>query len=377
MNTIEIAPRTVFRAVVVVLAAIALASLLAAVVYDIRQTLRWVGAAVFIALALAPAVSLVERISVRDRHPPRWLATLAVFAVGFCALVALVLEVIPPMVGEVEELGSGAPGYVGDFESWARESESFRELNQKYDLTETLNEQAEKLPSRLGDAANELKVVTVGLLRNAVGGITVLVLAFFMLLEGRGLLDRGLGALRPEHAARGERIAERIYSIVRGYVTVNLLLALSAGVFTWIVLTVLGVDVAVPLAILVALFDLVPLIGLTIGGLVVALLVAFNDFPTTLIVWAIAFLVYQQLQDRVIQPMLYGRSVQISPLIAIVALLAGAQILGILGALLAIPVAASIGAAVSELRSGRGGDQVAERSPAASAPGGGSEPASA
>jgi predicted PurR-regulated permease PerM len=131
---------------------------------------------------------------------------------------------------------------------------------------------------------------------------------------------------------------------------INLLLATVAGLFTWLVLSLLGVDIAVPLAILVALFDLVPLIGLTIGGLFVAVVVSFDSFPTDLIVWVVAFLAFQQVQDRVVQPMLYGRAVRISPRIAIVALLAGAQILGILGALIAIPVAASIGAVVGELR---------------------------
>jgi predicted PurR-regulated permease PerM len=360
MQTIDIPARTVLRAVVIVLLSLALASVLAAVVYDVRQTLRWLAAAVFLALALAPAVGAVQRIRVRGHHPPRWLASALVFVAGFFVLVVLVLEVIPPLVTEVEQLGSTAPGYVHDFERWAEDNDSFRELNQKYDLTKTLNEQTSQLPSRLGDAANELRVVTVGLLRNALGGITVLVLAFFLLLEGRPLLDRGLGTLAPRHAETGERIAQRIYGIVRGYVTINLLLATAAGAFTWLVLTLLGVEVAVPLAILVALFDLVPLIGLTIGGLLVAIVVTIDAGPSGLIIWLVAFLAYQQIQDRAVQPMLYGRAVQINPLIAIVALLAGAQILGILGALIAIPLAASIGAVVGELRErgyGRGPDE--------------------
>ena len=110
------------------------------------------------------------------------------------------------------------------------------------------------------------------------------------------------------------------------------------------------VDLAVPLAILMVFFDLIPLVGLTIGGIFIALVAALHDFPTALLIWLVAFLAYQQLQDRVVQPMLYGRAVQISPLVAILALLAGAQILGILGALLAIPVAASIGVVFSILR---------------------------
>ncbi len=109
-------------------------------------------------------------------------------------------------------------------------------------------------------------------------------------------------------------------------------------------------DLAVPLAILMALFDLVPLIGLTIGGLIVAVAAALHSFPDALIIWLVAFLAYQQLQDRVVQPMLYGRAVQVNPLVAILVLLMGAQILGILGALLAIPVAASIAVVVQAFR---------------------------
>lgn len=273
---------------------------------------------------LAPAVSLFERISLRGHHPPRWLAILSVYVGGLVLLGVLVLEVIPPLISEVEELGTDAPAYVRDFEHWASDSSAFRDLNQQFDLTRTLNEQAASLPSRLGDAANELETISVGVLKNLVGLITIVVLAFFLLLEGRPLLDRMLGSLRPDHSERGERIATRIYAVVKGYITVNLLLALAAGLFTFAVLTLLGIAVAVPLAILVALFDLVPLIGLSIGGLLVAVVIAFDDFPRDIVVWTIAFIVYQQVQDRVIQPMLYGRSVQISPLIAILALLAGA-----------------------------------------------------
>ncbi len=380
MSTIEIEPRIVFRTVIVALVAIAIGSVLVGAIEDVQQTIRWLAAAIFLALALAPAVALVERIAVRGHTPPRWMSIVAVFIAGFLLLAFLTLEVIPPLISEVEDLGTEAPAYVKDFEAWASDSAAFRELNQDFDLTKTLNEQASALPSKLGDAANELESISVGLLRNLVGVVTVLVLAFFLLLEGRELLSRMLGSLRSDHAERGQRLATRIFDIVRGYVSVNLLLALAAGLFTFAVLSLLGIKVAVPLAILVAFFDLVPLIGLSIGGLLVAIVIAFDDFPRDIIVWAVAFIVYQQIQDRVIQPMMYGRAVQISPLIAILALLAGAQILGILGALIAIPVAASIGAAWSELRGAFPGaaDQPADggSEPPRAGPAGNSEPAS-
>ena len=104
-----------------------------------------------------------------------------------------------------------------------------------------------------------------------------------------------------------------------------------------------------PLAVLVGNPRPRPLIGFTIGGLLVAVVAALHDFPTALIVWAALFLVYQQLQDRVIQPLFYRSAVRIHPVVAIVAVLAGAQLAGILGALLAIPVAASLGVIYDEL----------------------------
>jgi len=136
--------------------------------------------------------------------------------------------------------------------------------------------------------------------------------------------------------------------VVKAYVSVNLMLAVAAGVFTWLALEIMGVDLAVTMGVIVGLLDLMPLIGFTVGGILVAIVAAFHDFPTTLIIWLVLFVVYQQLQDRVIQPLLYRSAVQIHPAVAIVSILVGAELAGILGALLAIPVAASIGVLIDE-----------------------------
>lgn len=361
MSSLQIDSRTVFRIVFIAILAVAVAALAREVIFDVRQTLRWLAAALFVALALAPAVALVQRVSIRGHCPPRWLAIASVFVASFAALVFLTLNVIPPMIGEVEKIGSQGPAYVQDLKEWANDSSAFQDLNEKYHLTERLSAQTEKLPSELGQAANELKGLSVGVLKNLVSAVTIVVIAFFLLLEGPGLLDRFLRWLGGERERRGRAIADGVYAVVRGYITVNLALAVAAGLFTWGMLEILGVDLAVPLAILMALFDLVPLIGLTIGGLVVAVVASLHSFPDALIIWLAAFLIYQQLQDRVVQPMLYGRAVKVNPLVAILVLLAGAQILGILGALLAIPVAASVAVVFETLR----GDQKAPTEPAA------------
>lgn len=373
MEAARIQSRAVFKVAAVALLAIGAALLFEHVVVEVRTTIRWAVAAIFVALALSPAVELVERPRIRGRNLPRWLAILVTYVIAFVAFGLLILHVIPPIVSEAEGLGSKLPTYVKDFEDWAKGNEEFRELNDKYDITHLLSQEASQLPSKLGDAANAAKSITVGLLNNVVEAVIVLTLAFFLLLNGGTQAKRLMARLRPPHDERALRVATRIAGIVRSYVSINLLLAALAGVFTWAVLELLGADLALPLGVLVGFLDLVPLIGFTVGGLLVAVVAALHSFPGGLIVWVIAFLVYQQLQDRVIQPLFYGRAVQIQPAVAIVAVLAGAQLAGILGALLAIPIAASIGVIIDELWPGPDSDDqdeepaagAAEASPAA------------
>ena len=360
MNRAQIDSQAVFRIVAVTLLTVAAAALLGLVVIEVETTIRWLVTAMFLALVLAPAAELIGRVRVRGRRAPRWLAILATFALAFAALAFLVLSVIPPMVDEVGRVGSLGPGYIRDAEDWANDSDQFRDLNAQYHLTATLKSQASGLPGELSSAAGELESFTVGLLKHLVSAVSVIVLAFFLLLEGPRILDRVLGWVGGRHEQHGRDIAAGIYDVVRGYVTVNLTLAIAAGLFAWGMLEALGVDLAVPLAILVALLDLVPLIGLTIGGVVVALVAALHSFPDAMIIWIVGFLIYQQLQDRVVQPLLYGRAVKVNPLIAIVVLFMGAQIAGILGALIAIPVAASIAVVFKAYRPDRDDEPAAE-----------------
>jgi len=167
-------------------------------------------------------------------------------------------------------------------------------------------------------------------------------LAFFMLLDGRRAIDwvfRELGSVR---GPRYRRIADDVYRSVGGYVVGNLLISVVAGLSTWIVLTILGVPFAVPLAVLMAFLDLIPLVGATIAGILIGIVAAIHNFPGDLIVWAIYLIVYQQIENNVVQPFVYRKTVQLHPLVVIVAVLIGASLMGILGALVAIPVAGAI-----------------------------------
>ncbi len=129
---------------------------------------------------------------------------------------------------------------------------------------------------------------------------------------------------------------------VAGYVAGALTIALIAGVATFIVLTILGVPFAAPLAVIAGLFSLIPLVGATIAAILIGIVTVFEHFPTVTIIWAIWAIVYQQFENHVIQPQIQKRTVNVQPFITIVAVLFGATLLGVLGALVAIPAAASI-----------------------------------
>jgi predicted PurR-regulated permease PerM len=346
----QIQARAVAKVVLVALFWSAVAVLLAIAVLHTRTTLRWVAAAVFLALALDPAVGLVQRAWPGGRSMPRVLAILIVYLLGLAAMVFLVLHVFPPIVHDIEGLAKKLPGYVHDFENWANNNKQFQDLNAKYHITQKLSEEGATLPSHLSSGASTIGSFTVSILEHILAAITILTLTFFLLLDGRGMVERGTGRLPGPQRDRARRIANRVAEVVKAYVSVNLLLAIAAGFLTWAFLEAEGFHLALPLAVLVAFLDLIPLIGLTVGGFSVFAVLMIDGGPGDAIVWLILFLVYQQLQDRVIQPLLYkGGALKVNPAVAIVAVIVGANLAGVLGALLAIPTAASLGVVIDEL----------------------------
>jgi predicted PurR-regulated permease PerM len=254
------------------------------------------------------------------------------------AIVGVGLLVVPPVVTQVKGLSQDIPGYVKDL----RANKTFRKYDDRYDISGKINQQAAKLPSRLGEAAGALQAVTVGVFGALVKLVTVLTMTFFLLLDG-GRMFRWLVRLRgPTRQDRYHAIAQDIYRSTAGYVAGNLVISVIAGTTAYITMAILGVPFAVPLAVLMAFLDLIPLVGATIGGVAIGIVTAFNDFPTDTIIWAIVFVVYQQVENNVLQPLVYRRTVDVAPLLVIVAILIGSSLLGVLGALVAIPVAAAI-----------------------------------
>jgi len=188
-------------------------------------------------------------------------------------------------------------------------------------------------------------VAAVSLTKNVItivaATITIIFLTFFMLLEGRMWVERVYGLLPEESQPRWRRVGSDIYRTIGGYVTGNILISLIAGASITIVLLVMGVPYAVALGLLVAILDLVPLAGATVAGIVVAVVALLHSVPAGIVV-VVSFVAYQQIENHFLQPVIYGRTVQLSPLAVLVSVLVGAELAGILGALAAIPVAGSL-----------------------------------
>jgi predicted PurR-regulated permease PerM len=197
--------------------------------------------------------------------------------------------------------------------------------------------------------------------------VTIAFLTLFMLLEGPNWVERGYGLVPARHRARARRVGRDVYRAVGGYVMGNLAISLIAGVVSAIVFTFLGLPFPFALALVVALLDLIPLAGATIAAVIVTT-IAFLDTTTSGIVVLIFFVVYQQLENHVLQPVVYGKAVKLSPLSVLVAVLIGAELAGIVGALGAIPVAAAIQVLIRDMRGPRSAGPSSEIEPAAGSP---------
>ena len=307
-----------------------------------RSVIVYMLIAVFLTLALNPLVALLMRKGIRSRGVASGTACLLVLI----AIAGIGYAFIPTLVDNVNNFVDAVPGYVHDLTK-GRGRLGF--LETKYHVVEKVRAQVEnggagKVLGLSGAALSVTKSVITIILAT----VTIIFLTFFMLLEGRARVER-VYSLFPEHSqARWRRVGDDIYKTVGGYVTGNLLISVIAGICATAVLLIMGVPYAVALGLLVALLDLIPLAGATVAGIVIVGVAFLHSVPAGIVV-LIFVVVYQQLENHFLQPTIYGRTVQLSPLVVLVSVLVGAELAGVLGALAAIPVAGSIQVLVKDM----------------------------
>jgi predicted PurR-regulated permease PerM len=303
-------------------------------VWRVRVVIRLIGISLFVALALFPVVDAIDS----RMRLPRSLIILIVYVALLVSVGVIGYLVVPALVKEVGQIAHDAPRYAADL----RHNGAFRHYDDRYHITPKLVEDARRLPQLLGHLVGPLKDVTVQA-ASFIGQLTtVLAISFLLILHGRQYVNLGLKLTSPSQQPRWRQLIIDVNKAVAEYVLGNIVISVLATIATWIVLTILGVPYALALGFLVGFFDLLPLVGATLGAIVVAVATVPVNFPTATIVWIAFIVVWQRFEDYVVQPMVYGRALKVNPIVTIVAVLCGAALLGILGALLAIPTAAAI-----------------------------------
>lgn len=332
------AVRGVVRTVLIVVAVL----LSLYLIYLLRKPIGWLLIATFLAVALSGPVNVLHRRMRRGFAISIVYLGLLMVPIGIGALI------VPPIVTGAEDLAKNAPAYARDVTDFVNENARLQQLNDDYDITAKLQDEAAKLPEKLGDAATVLSDVGLGIVNSIFAVVTILILTAFMLGGGRRWISTWLRFAPEDRAARVERVVDRSARAVGNYVAGALAQALLAAVASFVVLTILGVPFAAPLALIIFFLDLIPMVGATIGAIIVGVVTLFGDFPTDTIIWVVWSIVYQQVENNLVQPQIQRRAVDINPFLVIVSVLFGATLLGVIGALMAVPVAATIQIALRE-----------------------------
>jgi len=297
--------------------------------YQTRQVVAWMLIALLISLALDPAVQFLERHGFK-----RGLAIGTIFLglVGFLAV--LFSTVLPVFIHQGHNLIESAPGLVDQL----RENPSFAWINSKFHVLDPL---AAEWSSYASAAVLPLFKVAQGLFSGVLGIITTIVLTVFMLVAGRQLFAAALAWIHPEQRDRYVMLAGKIRHAVGRYVIGTLLIGCLGGFVAGTTLAVLGVPYFLPLGLTMILLGLVPFIGAILGGaLVVGTTFLTSGAKAGLVALAV-FVVYQQCENHLLQPVVQRKTIQMNPLLIIIVMLIGTGLAGIFGALLSLPIAAA------------------------------------
>ena len=323
-----------WRTILATIGAVLGTALAILVVREVSKVLVWIVIAAFFAIVLSPPVNFLQH---RLRFP-RALATVVVFLLGLVVMSALLYAFIRPVVDQTQR-------FVDNFPRYLEEARAGRGplggVVERYDLDRRLEESQDDIKQNLNRLGNQ-SVNILARVGNAVAStLTIIVLTILMLLSGPRMLKGGLNILSPPKHEHVRRVADDCAKAVTGYVAGNLLISVVAGVATFVALWVIGVPFHSVLALWVAFADLIPLIGATLGA-IPAIIVAFLN-STTMGIWTVLFFVaYQQFENHVLQVTIMSKTVALNPLVVLVSVLIGVELSGILGALLAIPVAGVI-----------------------------------
>ena len=322
--------RTIWAAI----GSVVLTLALIAVVQAVHRVLIWIVIAGFFAIVLSPPVDFLEQ-KARVR---RSVATMLVILTVLGAIGGLLYSFITPIVDQSQEFADNFPRYVEEAKAGKG---PLGGLVKRYDLDRRIEERRDDLQNALNNLGRNSLDILRGVGNAVAAALTIFVLTILMLLSGPRILRTGLGSLSPPTGERVRHVAADCTKAVTGYVAGNLLISVIAGTASFIFLWIADIPFRTVLALWVAFADLIPLVGATLGA-VPAVLVAFLNSTGKGIATIIFFVAYQQFENHVLQVTIMAKTVDLNPLVVLVAVLIGVELSGLLGALLAIPVAGII-----------------------------------
>jgi predicted PurR-regulated permease PerM len=322
--------------------------ILLALLWAAREALMLVYVSALIAMGLSPLVRLIERPRRQGakRRVPRWLAILSIYAVIVAAVVFLGLLVIPPLVAQGASLWNKMPAEFNRLQT-------FLVSHKLMVHTVTLQEAVQNAPSGSGgNAVGTVLVAISSLIGGIFGLITILILTFYLLLEAGSMFEYLVRFVPLGRRGDVATAARQGVAKVSAWLRAQFILAGVMGTFAAIGLGLMGVPYFYVIALIAAVGETIPIVGPVIGG-ITAVAVAITVSPKLALMVGVYFLVLHQLEANVLVPKIMERSVGVSPVAVMVALLVGGSLMGLAGAILAIPTAALLSVIIEEIAADR------------------------
>lgn len=322
----QVTPRTVWTVALNVLALVAVLWLLATA----WTVITWVLVALFLALAAQPLVSRMEQRGVR-----RGGAVLVVFLVGFGLVSLLVMTLVPMLLEQGHALGRAAPDYIEKL----KHQQWVQKLDERYDVVDRVSEE---LRRRIMMAPGPMLGVVTDILQRLAAALTITVLTAFFLLFGKDLFEKSLLWVEPSRREHWRTLGQRMHRTVGSYVAGAFLISLIGGGVTAVTLLLLGVPYFLPLGLTMAVLGLIPFLGSFLGAILVTGTTFASGGTRAGLIALGVFLLYQQLEGHVLQPLIQRRTLHMNPLLIALVMLLGTSLAGLVGALLSLPIAGAV-----------------------------------
>jgi predicted PurR-regulated permease PerM len=330
----ELALTITNRTVVRVLALVILSLLFLAALRRAEHALVLVFTAFFLALALnAPVHWLAKRLPGK-RRGSRSIATTVSFLVVIAVLAAFLFSVVPPLVRQTSNFIDSVPNLISDVRD---QNSSLGKFVRKYRLESQDQTVSSQLSARLKNVSSSAVRAVTHLTSSLFSVLTILVLTFMMLIEGPRWLALFSDLLPDNQEGHVRRLAFEMYHVVRGFVNGQVLLALIASVLITPMLFILHISYPAALIVVIFVCGLIPLVGHTIGAIVVTLVALFHSVPAAIAILAY-YILYIMIENYIIQPRIQANSTNLSPLLVFIAVVVGVSFAGLLGGLVAIPI---------------------------------------